>query len=170
MSNFEIVDKRGKNKPEEAVTVEEPILESNGEAYTWKSKVTYLLATMQFQGQLIITGQAAAIRSDGNPFIANYWMVQLQPEDLDWRKYAKERLDTFLFCECISHSQCEFHKKKIATWLETDASRLMAAANQPVPEVVELLVKAAQSRHAAKPNLIPSQKEIQELEHLKRMN
>lgn len=156
MSNFEIVDRRGSNKVEEVKTVvaeDKPELAQDRSG--WKTgSLTYLLQITPIDGQPLIAGTAAAIRSDGNPFVANFLLEQLWSEGFRWESKAKKRLDTFLGCECANHSPCVRHRHLIQQWIQEDRERLAQASVKPVPEVVEVMIKAAQARQAAQPNIV----------------
>lgn len=155
MSNFEFVDRRGQNKVEEVKpepVEEKPVSSDNRKG--WKGEIEYVLQVIKMDGQILMAGMAAAIRSDGNPFTSNYLFEQRWSEGFRWEPKARKRLETFLGCQCDSHKPCVQHKMLIQKWLQEDRERLARAAVQPVPEVIELLSRAQQAREAARPNLV----------------
>lgn len=160
MSNFEIVDRRGSNKVEE---IEQPEPEVQPEVAQdtrgWKvDSLRYIVRihVVSFSGQKqqIVSGMAAAIRTDGNPFVANYYFEQEWSEGFRWEPKAKKRLDTFLGCKCSSHNPCARHRMLIPQWNQEDSQRLLQAAARPVPEVVELMMMAQEAHQAAQPHLV----------------
>lgn len=144
--SFTVVDKRGQahietGKPK---TIEAPA--TLGDKSTWKN-VAYLVALIPGgQGNLIVAGRAVGLRSDGKPFVADYILPPVWPKDLNWTEQAKKRLDTFLGCDCNEHGPCAVHKVYLLQWVNADTQRLQLMASQPVPEAVEVLMRAEQSR------------------------
>lgn len=142
MSNFEVVDRRGSKKAETLTIIEEP-LQIHEQSGDWKS-IGYLVILVPAQGGSIVAGRAVGIRSDGEgPYVADYFFTPVWPEHLDWIKEVRKRLDTFLGCECRHGGhQCAIHKMYLPQWLQADTQRLQMGNNTPLPEPVELLIKA----------------------------
>jgi hypothetical protein len=72
------------------------------------------------------------------------------PEGLQWEPKARERLDTFLDCECKEHGPCATHRMYIPQWQQADIQRLNLMASEPLPEVLEIVMRAEQARASQK--------------------
>jgi hypothetical protein len=86
-----------------------------GLAYTYSC---FPIKTPQGQG-IVIIGVAGAIRDD-KQFTTGIVLPLISPEDYDWKKDAKARLDTYLECECNSFSKCLFHFSAEPEWHKND--------------------------------------------------
>lgn len=151
-SKFEVIDRRGSKKPEPAaIPVVEEKIQVTGDRSSWE-EVKYAIAwrpVPQSQPgplQIIIMGRALGLRSDGLPFIADYWMTPDYDDSRDWEKQSKKRLDTFLNCECNDFHPCAVHQMYFPQWVERDSQRLNLAGTKPVPKVLEILHKAEMAR------------------------
>lgn len=152
MSNnkFEVVSRRGGNK--EGV-IAAPILEtapekSAGDKSTWKN-VAYMIVLIGSQGGPLVSGRAIGLRADEKFFIADYFLPPIYPEHFDWTVEARKRLDTFIGCDCTSAGPCGVHKMYLPQWLQADTQRLELIGSRPVPEAVEVMIKADQARKAS---------------------
>jgi hypothetical protein len=152
-SKFEVVDRRG-GKKAEAVAVEEIVPatpETTADKSSWE-EIKYAIAWRPIPQnqpgplQIIIIGRALGLRSDGLPFIADYWFSADYEDNRDWEAQAKKRLDTFLGCECNDYGPCGVHKMYFNQWVEADTQRLTLAGNKPVPRVLEILHKVERAR------------------------
>jgi hypothetical protein len=158
LSNFEVIDRRrSKPQDEEAIVPAEPVVSIDAPAATrqWKD-VAYVLAFMPIQnGNMLIIGRAVGIRKDGlGPFLADFLLPNIWGPDFTWQKEAKKRLDTFLGCECSTQARCPIHTLKVDQWATEDRRRLETVASAPMPEAVELLVRAEMAAQAKKSNLV----------------
>lgn len=137
---FEVIDRRGQKKePREVV----PDVSREAPAGDHWRSVAYLTALMQGpQGQIIVQGRACGLRSDLLTFVADWVFPPVWNENIDWCGLAKKRLDTFLGCSCTSAGACAVHKLYLPQWMQQDADRLNRLAAEPVPEVVEYMMRA----------------------------
>ena len=150
MSSFEIKNRRGGNKEAPAPAIIPAVAsEPTGDNLSWED-VKYAIAWRPIPQrqpgplQIILMGRAIGLRSDGLPFVADYWF---EPEyDPDWQVKVKKRLDTFLGCGCNDFSPCAVHKMYFGKWAEADTQRLTMAGERPVPTVLEILHKAEMAR------------------------
>ena len=150
MSNIEVIDRRGKNKEERVkVPVIEAVPEPVGDKSSWKN-VGYMIVLIPSNAGPIVTGRAVGLRSDEKCFIADYFLPQIYPEHFDWTAKAKERLDTFLECDCVGGSPCAVHKMYQPQWIKADTQRLEMIGSSPVPEAIEVMVKAERERAASR--------------------
>jgi hypothetical protein len=154
---FEIVDKRRQKKDAElnsehaSENLETEVSSKDvetGSKDSWKS-VSYCLQVSPLftkngqSGGALILGTAVGLRGDGKPFVANYALPQpTWPEGFNWEKKAKERLDTFLGCECDYGIPCAVHKMYLPQWQQADDQRLRLESTKPVPEAIEAMFKA----------------------------
>lgn len=143
--SIEVIDRRGQNKQPEPVApakVVEMPARKKGADEQWKD-VCYILAIMpQQNGSVIILGRAVGKRMDGMAFIADYMLPMEWKPDWMWQPKAKERLDTFLDCECATRNPCSKHKSYFAQWQQQDIQRMTLAQDGPVPEALEALILA----------------------------
>jgi hypothetical protein len=158
LSNFEIADRRGKNKPEPVVApveVEEaPVAVDIAERH-WKGKIEYFIAFAQGRdGNIIPLGRALGLRSDGNPCLADWIMPPKWKENESFQANVRDRLETFLHCKCSSHQQCKEHTILIAQWSQQDQIRLNLVMSEPMSDAMAMLERAEKSRQQAKPNLV----------------
>jgi hypothetical protein len=154
LSNFEIVDRRkDKKESPSLVVIPAEIPEQVGDKSTWKN-VGYMIILIPSNAGPIVAGRAVGLRSDELCFIADYFLPQIYPEHFDWTGEARKRLDTFLGCECARGIPCAIHKMYVPQWVEADSQRLQLIGSSPVPEAVEVMVKAERAR-AASSILVP---------------
>lgn len=148
------MDRRGQKKAE-PVEVEKPIVSSTDKS-EWE-EVKYAIAWRPIPSngplQIIIIGRALGLRSDGLPFIADYWLTADYDDNRDWEEQAKKRLDTFLGCECSSHAPCAIHRMYIEQWEKQDIHRSQLCGQKKVPKVLEVLHKAERARREAAQNI-----------------
>lgn len=151
-SKFEVIDRRGGRKPDPApAEVIEAAPESTGDKSGWE-EVKYAIAWRPVPQQqpgplsIILLGRALGLRSDGLPFIADYWFSADYEDNRDWEVQAKNRLDTFLNCDCNDYSPCVVHQMYFKQWVQVDSQRLELAGSKPVPKVLEILHKAEMAR------------------------
>ena len=146
---FEIKDRRGENKQTPApVAVEVPSNEPKADTSFWKN-VGYMIVLVPSNAGPIVTGRAVGLRSDGLCFIADYFLPQIYPEHFDWTVKARERLDTWLGCDCVRGNTCGTHKMYMPQWMKADSQRLELIGSSPVPEAIEIMFKADQARKSA---------------------
>jgi hypothetical protein len=150
VSNIEITSRRGSNKQEK---VEAPAVEISpepvGDKSSWKN-VGYMIVLIPSNAGPIVTGRAVGLRSDEKCFIADYFLPQIYPEHFDWTEKARNRLDTFLGCECAGGTPCAVHKMYQTQWIKADTERLELIGSSPVPEAIEVMVKAERTRAASR--------------------
>lgn len=140
MSNFEVIDRRRqKDHHEEPVKPVEGCV--NGQ---WKD-VAYVLAWVPSgpNGSVMGIGRAVGIRTDGlGPFTADYILPNIWKTGFDWTVEARKRLDTYLGCGCTRSGPCSIHKIYYPQWQKADVQRIEMANSMPLPESVELLMRA----------------------------
>jgi hypothetical protein len=144
--SIEIIDRRGGKKVDEAPAPSEQPAQVGpqlvkGEKHTWLD-VAYMLTLTQGSQGFIFIGRCVGERSDGRPFIGDWLLPPLWPEGLQWEPKAKERLDTFLDCECVERTPCAIHKVYLPQWQQADIQRLNLMASAPMPRAIEVLVLA----------------------------
>lgn len=152
-----VVDRRKEKAEAEAatiLTIEEAVpQEEQPSTYgkKWKS-IGLMIVFIQGQGNAPIpAGRAIGMRDDGKgPFIADLIFPPIWPEKLDWVKEVRKRLDTFLGCECKEHNPCAVHKIIMPQWTREDTKRISEISSQPIPECIEILMKADQARQNSK--------------------
>lgn len=153
LSSIEFVDRRRQNKDEEVtpsgpakvVTMAPKVKGPSG----WKD-VCYVLALMpQQDGSVVVLGRACGKRTDGFACIADYLLPQLWAEDYRWQPKAKDRLDTFLDCECAPRAMCAIHKMYVKQWQQQDVQRMTLAMQSPPPEALEAVILAERAAQAA---------------------
>jgi hypothetical protein len=145
---FTIVDKRGQAhiEQEKPVIVEaEPPKTPSGSKRIWKS-TGFMVAMAKSPNGILIVGRAVGLRQDGVCALADYAFPPIWPEKLDWVKHATQRLNTFLGCDCTPQIMCEMHRKEVPKWGQEDMTRLEHVARVPLPEAIEVVMKAEQER------------------------
>ena len=96
--------------------------------------------------------RAAGLRTDEILFTADYALPPVWEDGTDFTAEARKRLDTFKGCCCDGKSRCKFHGEAMpgplgpGKWLEKDIERLQKIQNTPLPEAVEVLMKAEANR------------------------
>jgi hypothetical protein len=157
LSNIKVIDRR-RDKKEEPTPAVETIPVSAGDGSSWE-EVKYAVACRVVQQnqpgplQLIIMGRVLGLRSDGIPFVADYWFSADYDDCRDWETQAKKRLDTFLGCGCDTFSPCAVHKMYFEQWEKADIQRLTLAGQKPVPKVLEILHQAEMARQQRAKNI-----------------
>ena len=128
----------------------------HGEKLSWKS-VGYVMVIMPIgppgpgQQQLFMV-RAVGLRTDGMIFTADFALPPIWEEGSDYAADAKYRLDTFKSCACDTRGRCKFHGEVCpgpagpGRWLEEDIKRIQKIQTAPVPEAVEVLMKAEAER------------------------
>jgi hypothetical protein len=148
VSTFEITDRRGSNKPEEAKKAATPIEDlpvPDGGKGGW-DHVAYRIVELQIgpprpNGTVptCFAGRAAGLRTDGKPFLADYLFEPEWSEGFRWEPKAKKRLDTFLNCDCKNGNPCQMHKMVLPRWADEDLKRVTDASIKAVPVVFEVI-------------------------------
>lgn len=140
MGEIIINDFRGKNKPprEEQPKVIE--IQPEGDKSAWLDVGYYVIQAQTNVGMLML-GRATGKRSDCRPFAADYLLPPVWAEDFKWQPEAKKRLDTYLNCDCGA-TPCAIHRHYHEQWHKADQERLQAIITAPLPESVELVIKA----------------------------
>lgn len=155
MSNIEIVDRRrNKDHHVEPVKAAEPEKGKGG----WKS-VGYMIQLRPASGGMPIPiGRAVGVRDDGmGPFAADYILPNIWGPDFNWQSHAKKRLDTFVNCECRSQARCAVHELLMPQWETEDVRRINTANEAPMPEAIELFMRAEIAARASRnpqPNIV----------------
>ena len=157
MSNFEIVSRRGGNKQETtpAMKLEDHIEEksvSSADKSSWKNvprNPCYMIVLVGSPNGPLVSGRAIGVRSDEKFFIADWLLPPIYEEHFDWTVESRKRLDTFIGCGCTSAGPCGVHKMYIPQWQQADMQRLNLIGNAPVPEAVEIMMKADKARQAS---------------------
>jgi hypothetical protein len=118
----------------------------------WKS-VGYLTAMLPMGQAQILMMRAVGLRESGLLFTADYAIPGMLLDDKEnFAAAAKWRLDTFQVCSCDRSGRCKFHGEVLpgpggmGRWLEEDIKRLQYMQKQPMPEAVEILMKAEAAR------------------------
>lgn len=138
-----INDRRGQPKEPRVETIAEPT--PTGDTKTWKS-VGFMIAMAQGPQGIIVIGRAVGLRGDDNNFVADFILAPIYPEGFDWTKVARQRLETFLGCNCGAGKMCSTHRMYMQQWSEADADRLNRMSAEPMPECLEVLYRAEQAR------------------------
>jgi len=157
---FTIVDKRGQSRSEDTgiqIAVAPPLMPqelpaAGADMATWKGVGYMLAATPMGPNQLLVLGRAVGLRSDDKTFVGDYALMPIWPENLDdWRPKARERLDTFLHCDCsVASGTCALHRLYVAQWRTADQQRFEFMASQPMPEALEMYHRAEAMRAQSK--------------------
>jgi hypothetical protein len=149
---FEIIDRRGKQTAPPPEEVKKPITAdiAFGAAvkHTWKN-VGYAVVIMGINGNQCIAGRAIGLRSDGEPYMADYLFSPIWEEGFDWTAEARKRLDTFLGCAC-SDRPCPSHELAMTAWMQGDINRINECSQKPVPEAIEMFI----DHQRKKPNIV----------------
>ena len=159
-SKIEVIDRRGSKKEEPAAVVVPAVEAVPGVAAdksSWKKiprNPAFMIVFIPSNAGPLVAGRAVGLRSDEKFFIADYFLPQIYPENFDWTAEARKRLDTFLGCDCASGAPCAVHKIQQPQWIKNDTQRLELIGRSPVPEAIEVMVKAERAR-AASSILIP---------------
>ena len=117
----------------------------------WKS-VGFVVAMLPMGQATIMMMRAVGLRESGLLFTADYAIPGMVEEGEDFVAAAKYRLDTFKICACDRNGRCKFHGEMLpgavgpGKWLEEDIARLKKQQAQPMPEAVEVLMKAEAAR------------------------
>lgn len=155
MPSFDILDRRGGNKPEEPAA---PVkTEDFTDKSSWK-EVAYGMTIAPINNALIICARAFGLRCDEKAFCADYWIAGKWTEGFDWTPIAKKRLDTFLGCSCNSAGACAIHQMYVKQWMEQDYQRMALEQQEEPPEVVKIFIKAEEARAKIAQRLAPRPK------------
>ena len=118
----------------------------------WKS-VGYVVAMLPMGQATIMMMRAVGLRESGLLFTADYAIPgMVKDESESFIAAAKWRLDTFNGCACDRSGRCKFHGEVLpgpggpGRWLEEDIKRLQKNQQEPMPEAVEILMKAEAAR------------------------
>ena len=154
---FTVSDRRHTNPEYEApVEVPKPVIvekKPEGLSTEWKS-LGYVCCNMKMQdGNLIMVGKAIGLRGDGVSVSVDYLLPPVWPSSLNWVKVARERLDSYLGCECTKYGHCPYHALRQQEWVRSDMERLNIIANMPMPEALELWFRANQAAQATQPKV-----------------
>lgn len=143
--SFVINDRRGQPKPprEDVKLVE--LVSEEGDKTTWKN-VGYLVVLSQNANGPVMIGRAVGLRSDEMFFVGDYTLPPIWKEDFMWQPQAKKRLDTFLGCACTRSGPCAVHKLQLGQWKENDVERFNSIVSAPLPEAIEVLMRAEMAR------------------------
>jgi hypothetical protein len=147
VSNFEFIDRR-KDKKESPAPVVVASPEPTGDRSTWKN-IGYMIVLIGSPNGPLVSGRAVGLRSDDKFFIADWFLPPIYPEHFDWTVESKKRLDTFLGCDCTNVAPCAVHKMYLPQWIKADTQRLELIGSSPVPEAVEVMIKAERARAAS---------------------
>jgi hypothetical protein len=122
-----------------------------GEKLSWKS-VGYVVAFLPMGQAQILMVRAVGMRTDERVFTADYAFPPMLEEGQDFVGEARKRLETFLACSCDEGGRCKFHGETCpglsgpGRWMEDDIKRLRKIQSGPMPEAVEILMKAEAAR------------------------
>jgi len=122
-----------------------------GEKHKWKSIGFTAMFQQVGQAQLLMV-RAAGLRTDEMLFVADYAIPPVWTEGDDSTAEARKRLETFLACACDREGRCKFHGEKCpgpgvkGDWLQSDIERLARVQGSPLPEAIEVLMKAEAAR------------------------
>ena len=173
---FEVVDRRYSAKQEEVETaleelpVETPIkpseekpvpirvvprkpidaakLVGSPEVKFWSSYAfTVIMIPLGQQGQVVTAGRCVGVRSDGAMATGDVIFPPIWKEGFDWTRLAKQRLDSYLLCQCSPGGYCGLHRGD-NPWFEEDMGKIQQQMMGPLPEALALLQKAEQARQS----------------------
>lgn len=143
-----VIDRRGQNHG--TVEIQTPKPPESEEVIkgkrTWKSEGFLIVMKQDQRGSVLISGRAVGLRGDGQLCIADYMFSPIWPEHEDWVKKARRRLNTFLGCDCKSNHPCNTHSVAMQSWTQEDLDRVGRANTQNMPEAVEVMMRAEQTR------------------------
>ena len=129
-SGFNIVSRRGSEKTVEEVVIPECSPEK------WDD-VSSVVCMIQGNNGPIISIRTIGLRGDGKTFAVDYLLSPIWNANKSWEKESKERLDTFLNCECSSSGPCATHKMYGPMWLQSDFDRIKLAESCSVSPAIE---------------------------------
>lgn len=146
---IEIIDRRGANKvpvvrPEVALA-EEPEPDPNADRSHWKS-VGFLPQVVGTPMGQLISMRSVGLRSDECLFVVDWLMPPIFHTAVDVMELSMKRLETYLNCNCSKGKMCGVHKEYMQKWGDADMERVQRIASQPMPEALEILMKAEQAR------------------------
>lgn len=152
---FTVIDRRGQNRDEEPVVPASP--EEGVQPGKW-TEVCFHLEPAQVGNSIVLLGRATGLRGDGRVYVADYLVTPIiTDENIDWRKKAQERLDTFLACDCqFARGTCALHKLYLPQWQKADMQRMTLFGQRALPLPLERLQEAATRQ--AKTNLVIPQR------------
>jgi hypothetical protein len=154
--SIEIIDRRGLNKPEEVKP--KTAAEKLSNRGKWKSVASYIVI-IPARPDPIAMFRSVGLREDGKVFVGDYIIDQWFTTDQQWMKKARERLDTFIDCECQGpQAVCSVHQQLLKQWLSQDQKRREYLADTPMPEALESLMRldrAAKRQQEASSIVIP---------------
>ena len=122
-----------------------------GEKQEWKS-IGYVVAFLPVGQAQVLMVRAVGMRTDEKVFTADYAMPPVWVDGMDFSVEARKRLDTFKACSCDRDGRCKFHGDMLpgsgrpGEWLKSDMERLQKIQGSPLPEAVEVLMKAEAAR------------------------
>lgn len=128
-----------------------------GEVQKWRNVGYVIVKLPTGPGNELLQIRAVGIRTDEGVFSADYVLPPIWKEGDDFAAEAKKRLDTFLPCSCDQRGVCKFHSEAMpgpgrpGKWLEDDINRLRKAQSEPLPEAIELLMRAAAEKRIVVP-------------------
>lgn len=149
---FTVVDKRGQChiETEKPLIVEpEKPKTPTGSKRIWKSVGFIICIVPHPQMGPLIVGRGVGLREDGVCCIADYLFPPVWPEDTDWTKEVRKRLNTWLGCDCATGLPCEMHRREPAKWQQADFERLEKLKQRPLPEALEIMMRAEQARKSS---------------------
>jgi hypothetical protein len=130
--------------PPEPIKIEAPVDKS-----AWLD-VTYLIAFAQNQQQgMVILGRAVGVRSDEQLCIADWQLPPRWTAGLDWTKIARQRLDTFLNCDCGRLGPCASHRMMVPQWAIADHERIARMMEEEIPLALQRLMMAERAARVA---------------------
>lgn len=150
MGELIINDRRGQKKEPRVDPIVSPPPGQPVDKSSWKSTAFVLIFLNSPNGPIPL-GRAVGLRSDEELFVADWQMPPMWSEGTDWTKIARQRLDTFLNCQCGNRRICGTHELYIRNWQKADAERLQAMAAEPMPECLERHMMA---ERAARPSIV----------------
>lgn len=164
---FTVQDRRGMNVVDEVAEITHPAPAAKAadgtEKHFWFD-VDYVLVPVPQPRRhpnepmiVIINGRAIGKRNDDKVFLIDYPLYQVVTDKtLDWRPIAKNRLDTFLDCECTYGKHlCGLHTVRIPAWLEEDQQRFAREQARGAPPALKAIMMADEALQA-RPKIIPA--------------
>lgn len=156
---FEVIDKRGANRPVEEAPKPVAVIQDFREVSDrkWVSVAFVITLSQGSNGEPVVLGRALGLADDENIFQADYIFGMRWEPGFDWTVDAKRRLDTFLTCTCSRQSgPCQYHRRVAPVgWAKEDLNRIREENERVVPKVIEVLSRGERDRIQATRILTP---------------
>ena len=113
----------------------------------WSSYAFTVIMIPLAQKQILTAGRCVGVRSDGPMATADVLFTPIWEEGFDWTRLAKQRLDSYLLCQCSPGGYCGLHRGE-NPWFEEDMLKIQQQSMGELPEALALLQKAEHARQS----------------------